>query len=48
MYGKKHKKSSSIAFGFDELILGTNYLQRALTVRTIDQVQVFTLSDNDF
>lgn len=48
MIGKKQVKIDCISFGFDELITGTNFLHKYLTVQLVEQAQVFVLNDDNF
>jgi hypothetical protein len=48
MIGKKLIKAECISYGFDEIVIGTNFVQKYLTVQLIEQAQVFVLNDDKF
>ena len=48
MIGKKLIKAECISYGFDEIVIGTNFLQKYLTLQLLEQAQVFVLSDDNF
>ena len=48
MIGKKLIKAECISYGFDEIVIGTNFLNKYLTVQLVEQAQVFVLNDDNF
>ena len=46
--GKQFCTMECQSFGFDEMVIRTNYLNRHLTVQLVEQAQVFVLNDDDF
>ena len=48
LIGKLTHKKYCLSFGFDELVVGTNFIQKNLTIKLLKPAQVYVLSEDVF